>query len=183
MKAPTNNAIKWINESGKHTVDGYDFDIMKAGKGWILTSGDEAADHKTLKSAKAQAAEWISHFESQKSEDEEPEQEFSIRMAKALANARGAYTKSVASSGKASLHNGDTLATLLAGCEPEEVALLADLVCESPAGTHAAKYAKLNQGQVRMNSGNKIRGRIKREEILESTVIDLAKSNLDTLKA
>ncbi len=116
-------------------------------------------------------------------EDDEQEQEYSSRMAKALAEARGGYTKSKASSGKASLHNGDSLATMLAGCEPEEVAHLADLVCEEPAGTHMTKYGHLNQGQIRMNSGNKIRGRIKREEILESTVIEVAKANLPTLMA
>jgi len=116
-------------------------------------------------------------------EDDESEQpkEYSSRMAKALAEARGGYTKAKASSGKSSLHNGDELATLLAGCEPDEVAYLADLVCEAPMGTHQAKYGHLNQGQIRMNSGNKIRGRIKRGEILPSTVIEVAKANLSTL--
>jgi len=181
------NTIQWIkNESGFYTVEGYDFDIAKAGKGWVLTSGDESADHKTLKSAKAHAAEWITHYETPDDEteledEEEPEEEYSSRMAKALAKARGSYTKSKASSGKSSLHNGDTLATMLAGCEPDEVAMLADLVCEAPMGTHYEKYSHLNQGQIRMNSGNKIRGRIKRGEILEQTVIDVAKANLATL--
>ena len=105
------------------------------------------------------------------------------RMAQALNKARGAYTKSKASSGKSSLHNGDDLATLLAGCEPEEVAQLADLVCESAAGTHYSKYSHLNQGQIRMNSGNKIRGRIKREETTTKAVIEVAKANLATLAA
>lgn len=114
-------------------------------------------------------------------EDDEPE-DSSSAMAKALAKARGAYTKCKASSGKTSLHNGDTLATLLAGCEPEEVCQLADLVCEDASGTHSAKYAHLNQGQQRMNAGNKIRGRIKREEITEAKVIELAKANLGTLQ-
>lgn len=113
---------------------------------------------------------------------DEDEDDTRSSMAKALDKARGAYTKSVASSGKKSLHNGDELATLLAGCEPEEVCQLADIVCEVAAGTHYVKYKHLNQGQIRMNAGNKVRGRIKRGEILPSTVIDLAKANLETLK-
>lgn len=116
-------------------------------------------------------------------DEDEDEDDARSPMARALDKARGAYTKSVASSGKKSLHNGDELATLLAGCEPEEVCQLADIVCEVAAGTHLAKYKHLNQGQIRMNAGNKVRGRIKRGEILPSTVIDLAKTSLETLKS
>ena len=140
------------------------FALTWEGESWVVSIAEDESDDET-------------HLE----DDEEPEH--SSKMASALAKARPHYTKSKASSGKSSLHNGDSLATMLAGCEPDEVAMLADLVCEEAVGTHYTKYSHLNQGQIRMNSGNKIRGRIKREEILESTVIEVAKANLATLMA
>ena len=80
------------------------------------------------------------------------------KMAKTLALARRRYVKTVRPDGDASMDNGDTIARLLREREPLEVAFLADQVCKAQTGWHKAKYASLNPGQIRMNSGNKIRG-------------------------
>lgn len=161
-----------INKSG---VVG---EIKSEAKGWLTIVDCDGIEHKERKANVTYIEEQDAHDES---EADEPE--YSSKMAKALAQARPHYTKAVASSGKKSLHNGDELATKLQGCEPEEVCLLADLVCQEVIGTHYARYAHLNQGQQRMNAGNKIRGRVKRGEILPSTVIELADHNLPTLQA
>lgn len=147
------------------------------------TKAQIAADNAALELELEQSTDALLQEPCQLESDDDAEDETGSKMAKALNKARGAYTKSVASSGKKSLHNGDPIATLLAGCEPIEVCQLADLVCEEPIGTHDAKYSHLNQGQQRMNAGNKIRGRIKRNEILAETVIGLANGNLPTLTA
>jgi hypothetical protein len=43
---------------------------------------------------------------------------------------------------------------------------LADEFCPLESGTHAAKYASLNLGSKRMNAGNKLRGALRRGEIV-----------------
>ena len=64
--------------------------------------------------------------------------------------------------GKLRIDNGDPIADLLRPLTPMQVALAADKLLDEPDGTHAEKYAHLNPGQVRMNSGNRIRGAVKR---------------------
>ena len=86
------------------------------------------------------------------------------RMAKQLREARVRYVKSKSASGKASAHNNDGLAQLLAGRDHVAVATLATLVVaqtdEEPFDAFA-RYSHLNNGQIRMNSGNLIRARLK----------------------
>lgn len=79
------------------------------------------------------------------------------RMAKALREARIHYIKCKRPNGTATAHNGDDIAKALRDYEPLEVAALADKALGAPAGTHEAKYGHLNNGQIRMNSGNRIR--------------------------
>lgn len=79
------------------------------------------------------------------------------RMAKALREARSHYIKCKRPDGAATAHNGDDIAKALRDYEPLEVAAIADKALEAPAGTHEAKYGHLNNGQIRMNSGNRIR--------------------------
>ena len=78
-------------------------------------------------------------------------------MARTLRNARVRYTKARRPSGTQSAHCGDAIAKELRDLEPQEVAELADKVTNQPAGTHMLKYGHLNNGQIRMNSGNRIR--------------------------
>jgi hypothetical protein len=86
------------------------------------------------------------------------------KMAEALRKARQHYVKARRPSGAATAHNGDTIARELLDYEPAEVAALADRCLSLPKGWHAARYDGLNPGQVRMNSGNKIRGAWKKAE-------------------
>lgn len=94
-------------------------------------------------------------------EDEEAAQSISSRMAEALRNARIRYAKTKRPGGAASADCADVIAKALRDLEPMEVASLADKVLATPDGFHAAKYATLNKGQVRMNSGNRVRAAYK----------------------
>ena len=106
-----------------------------------------------------------------------PEPKAPRRMADTLRAHRGGYKATIASSGKHSLHNGDAVAEALAGLAPQ-VALAAAQSVADAIGTDVdllAKYVgdggwaqpKLNLGQIRMNSGNRVRGALKREDITE----------------
>jgi len=82
-------------------------------------------------------------------------------MAAALRKARVRYVKTKRPEGSASADCGDMLAKTLRDLEPEEVAAMADKVLGEASGTHLAKYLHLNNGQIRMNSGNRIRAYLK----------------------
>ena len=79
------------------------------------------------------------------------------QMAEALRKARVRYQKTRRPAGAASADCADLIAKELRDYEPLEVAAIADRCFDLPKGTHAAKYAHLNNGQIRMNCGNKIR--------------------------
>jgi hypothetical protein len=82
-------------------------------------------------------------------------------MAQALREARVRYVKTKRPEGSASMDCGDLLARTLRDLEPLEVAALADKVLGEAPGYHAGKYDHLNPGQIRMNSGNRIRSLLK----------------------
>jgi len=88
-----------------------------------------------------------------------------------LREARKRYTVSKSSKGTASAHNGDDVATLLAGSSPEDVCAVAEKLAGFAAGELATKYGHLNPGQVRMTSGNRIRAMVRKEIV---TVDDVA---------
>jgi len=88
---------------------------------------------------------------------EEEDEESGKRMAGTLNAYKPRYVPTTTHRGTKSLNNGDRLAKLMAGCEPGIVALLADRVLEEEDGHHAARYERLNPGQIRMNSGNRVR--------------------------
>ena len=85
-------------------------------------------------------------------------------LAKQMAKYRATYKRGVTANGDKSLHNGDALARYLEMRTPEEVCQLADEVCGEVNGFHEAKYERLNNGQKRMNAGNRIRNKIKQGE-------------------
>lgn len=95
---------------------------------------------------------------------EEHGEEETYTMSKQLQKYRARYKPSITAKGTKSLNNGDPIAQLLEGKEWEEVCKLADEILGEPAGHHATKYANLNPGQRRMNSGNRIRAAWKRGE-------------------
>lgn len=60
---------------------------------------------------------------------------------------------------------GDPLSKILIDREPHEVVLLAEAALKLAPGELATRYAKLNPGQQRMNSGNRLRAAIKRGDL------------------
>jgi len=103
------------------------------------------------------------------------------RMADVLRAAREGYAATKAYSGKASLNNGDDLAKALAGQTPAQAIAAAQALMDEVAGGSsdtdlASKYAKLNAGQQRMNSGNRIRGMVKRGDVTKAAAIKAIKA-------
>lgn len=109
--------------------------------------------------------------------DGEAEEKAEHPMSKALREARKHYQSTKRPDGTRSADNGDAIAKELRDYEPQEVAELADKVLKVPKGTHFAKYQHLNNGQIRMNSGNRIRIEWKRanEEGDEAAILHIAK--------
>ncbi len=97
------------------------------------------------------------------------------KMARTLDRYKAGYVACVASSGAASQNTGDEIAGILAGMTPEATARLADVILAVDAGTHAARYAALNPGQIRMNSGNRIRAAAKRGDATAKEIKAAAK--------
>lgn len=91
-------------------------------------------------------------------------------MAQHLRSYRARYQPSRSASGNASMHNGDDLASLLAGSDPTTIAKAVGAMLDEDL---VARYGHLNPGQIRMNAGNKARAAIKRGE---ATVEDVAKA-------
>ncbi len=90
-----------------------------------------------------------------------------------LKEARKRYTVSTSAKGTVSAHNGDDVATLLAGSSPEVVCSTAEKLAGLKSGELSTKYGHLNPGQVRMCAGNRIRAMVKKETV---TVDDVAKT-------
>jgi len=88
------------------------------------------------------------------------------KMSATLRKHRVGYQATKAASGHASLDNGDAIAQILRGLQPDAVVKLAERVVQGyTEGELAERYAKLNQGQRRMNAGNLIRNAAKRGEL------------------
>ena len=93
-------------------------------------------------------------------------------MSEQLKEARKGYTASKSATGSTSAHNGDDVATLLAGSAPDVVCSTAEKLAKMKPGELAKKYGHLNPGQVRMCAGNRIRALVKKEAV---TVDEVAK--------
>ena len=87
------------------------------------------------------------------------------RMAQTLNRYRASYVVSLTASGRKSKACGDQLSQLLEGLDHNQVARVADLAFDQEAGFHREKYGHLNNGQIRMNSGNRVRAAIKRGDL------------------
>ena len=94
-------------------------------------------------------------------------------MSQTLRKYRVGYEKAVSYSKGATLDNGDALATAMRGLTPAQACELADLATGSEVGTHLARYASLNVGQQRMNSGNRVRSLIKKGELAVEAALAL----------
>jgi len=129
-----------------------------------------------------EADEAVKELDDDVEDDDEDEDEIDPkRMSEKLKKARARYTATVAYSGRPSSNNGDELSHLLGGMTPQEVCELADAVvdyCDDHSKgempiDHWAHYAGLNMGSIRMNAGNKIRSRMKKELISIDGIIKL----------
>lgn len=72
------------------------------------------------------------------------------------------YVSAKTANGGASKHNGDAVATALAGRTIDQVYGMASEMLDTAEEDLRAKYAHLNVGQQRMNLGNRIRGAVNR---------------------
>ena len=83
---------------------------------------------------------------------------------------KGGYETYQAANGSLSMDNGDEVALILRGASPEAVMGAAEKLKGLESGTLATRYADRNQGAKRMNSGNIIRGCVKRGDATVATV-------------
>ena len=72
------------------------------------------------------------------------------------------YVKAKSKSGHATLHNGDSIATLWADMTLEEIYKAASMILKVPHQQLVDKYAHLNVGMQRMNLGNRVRAATKK---------------------
>jgi hypothetical protein len=148
--------------------------ICNIGKGWYMITLDQPEAFPMVKSGKISAragsmaiyepksVEPIVSIEDEDRDDDNEddviaEESDGCKMAEQLKAARVRYAKTKRPSGAASADNADAIAKALRDFEPLEVCEIADKVFKLPLGSHEAKYSKLNPGQKRMNSGNRIR--------------------------
>lgn len=164
--------------------------IIATLKGWYKVELDEIFDDgegKPFKevSVRASSLQVLADEESDEDEelespdeegldDEEEENTDAHKMAKALREARTRYTKALRPDGTPTAHSNDLIARVLLDSEPLEVCSFADSICEEPQGYHAERYASLNNGQKRMNAGNKIRSHWRKAvELNDTTTMQL----------
>ena len=81
------------------------------------------------------------------------------------------------------MDNGDEVALALRGSSPEAVMVAAEKLKGLDAGTLAARYIDRNNGAKRMNSGNIIRGCIKRGDKTTKDVVTALKAASKQLNA
>lgn len=89
---------------------------------------------------------------------------------------KGGYESYQAANGTISMDNGDPVALALRGSSPEAVMLAAEKLKGLEAGTLATRYASRNNGAKRMNSGNIIRGCLKRGDKTQAEVVAAIKA-------
>ena len=148
--------------------------IFAVSKGWYVVTLDDTNSAEVLAATKGKVSARVSSLElmtygaSLQQEDVEEAldeaEEHASKMAEALRKARQRYIKTTRPNGAATAHNGDVIAKELRDYEPEDVCKLADRIFALPIGTHLAKYEHLNNGQKRMNAGNRIRGAWRKQE-------------------
>ena len=87
------------------------------------------------------------------------------RQSRILAKYRGGYANARSASGSKSKICGDELSRTLEGLDANQVMSIAELVLGLAKNELVRKYEKLNEGQKRMNSGNRLRNAVKKGKI------------------
>jgi hypothetical protein len=86
------------------------------------------------------------------------------------------YETTQLANGNLSMDNGDEVAQMLRGSSPEAVMAAAEKLKKLDPGTLATRYADRNPGAKRMNSGNIIRGCVKRGDATAKDVMAALKA-------
>ena len=115
--------------------------------------------------------------------EDEGEEESGNVMANTIKKFAANYKKTVTPCGKTSINNGDLVAVLLAPLDYEDVMILANEFCELGVDFCQTKYSLLNNGQKRMNSGNRIRARVKKSPDTFQILQELSKAFLPVVEA
>lgn len=102
-------------------------------------------------------------------------------MAEILAKYRVRYETCTTASGRKSKRCGDEVSVLFTGLDWNQSALFAELALGLEIGELREKYAHLNNGQIRMNSSNRVRGAVKRGDLTVEDLRDCYKSNAKQL--
>jgi len=142
-----------------------------------LTTEQKTGNKIARQLAKQEAAAALAAAETGAAETETDEEDApKLTMAQQLRKHKANYEATVSYTNRPSLHNGDAVATVLAGLSPDQTCHLAEMLKEMASGELVARYSHLNPGQRRMNAGNLIRGAIKRGDktLAELTAIPLA---------
>lgn len=77
---------------------------------------------------------------------------------------RKRLVKATTAQGTKSLNNGDPIAKMFEGKDLMEIYEIGSKQLDTTIGALREKYCHLNPGQIRMNIGNRIRGKIRKEE-------------------
>jgi predicted HicB family RNase H-like nuclease len=142
--------------------------VIAINRGWATINTSTGGERKARVSSLEHATE-----------EGEDEEEGGRRMSSTLNRYKPTYKECVTHNGTKSQNNGDELATLLEGMEPAHVAITAAIALglDDPFAL-VEKYSSLNPGQIRMNSGNRIRAAVKRGDV---TVEDVKSANSKAL--
>ena len=96
---------------------------------------------------------------------------------------KAGYTTYQAPNGNLSMDNGDPIALALRGSSPEAVMAAAEKLKGLEPGQLTERYRDRNQGAKRMNSGNIIRGCVKRGDKTVKDVTEALKAASKELNA
>lgn len=89
-----------------------------------------------------------------------------LTMGEILSKYRPFYVVSITPNGRKSRCNGDEVAQALEGVDPSRIVIAAEKLLDNvKRGELRDKYAGMNQGQIRMNVGNRLRAAVKRGDI------------------
>jgi nitric oxide reductase activation protein len=139
---------------------------------WAVPERTEEAQAEEPKAEEAQAEperaitddERADEAQAEEEDEEEDEEEAGRGMARQLAAARVRYEHCRTKLGKKSMRCGDEVSVALSALDHVQACDLLDLLLGDARGTALTRYAHLNNGQIRMNSGNRIRNLVKKGE-------------------
>ena len=162
----------------------HDIDSAFVGGEWAEVMTDEMREQIGALSQRrlnAGQRQWIEILQDGiEAHDLEEGAALSGKMSNQLSKYRVGYKPSVAASGAKSLNNGDDLARFLEYKEAKLVCMYADEFTPIKDGqSHWDRYARLNEGQRRMNSGNKLRAAIRRGDLVVNENTDTGELTLE----